>query len=246
MDADATCAEVRQLLSAYHDDELPPAQSASVARHLAACDTCAVEYEQLKQTSVNMREMLRPVAAPDLLRARVRSALRSQAGSAATPEREPVVRRARWIPQIAAGLIIAAASSGVTMLSMTHRTGAESSGREVLASHTRSLMTDHLTDIVSTDQHNVKPWFNGKVDFSPDVYRLDDAGFPLIGGRVDYVGDRPAAVLVYGRRQHVIDVFTWPDASTAPSPVGRGDRGAGSRIQSAPVDGRRHALLGGV
>jgi anti-sigma factor RsiW len=166
--------------------------------------------------------MLRPVAAPDLLRARVRAALRGQAGSATIPELKPVIRRSRWIPQLVAGLIIAAASSGVTTLALLYRRSpAESLGREVVASHTRSLMTNHLTDIASADQHNVKPWFNGKVDFSPDVYRLDDAGFPLIGGRVDHVGKHAAAVLVYGRRKHVIDVFTWPGESANAPPSGR-------------------------
>jgi anti-sigma factor RsiW len=72
------------------------------------------------------------------------------------------------------------------------------------------MMTSPLTDIVSTDEHNVKPWFDGKVAFAPDVPRLDSAGFPLIGGRVDTVGREPAAALVYGRRKHLINLFTWP------------------------------------
>ncbi len=143
--------------------------------------------------------------APESLERRIRDAL----GNESEPRRAPAAAMpAFWRPlALAASLMIVAAGSW--------RLGADRAATraladQVLTSHIRSLMPGHLTDVLSTDQHTVKPWFNGKLDFSPPVQDFAGEGYPLLGGRLDYVDGRPAAALVYGRRQHVINVFVWP------------------------------------
>lgn len=127
-----------------------------------------------------------------------------------------MLQRKPWFNLIAAGLVVAVLSSAATLaatLAATHRgTSSTNVENEVLASHLRSLMPGHLTDVTSNDTHNVKPWFNGRLDLSPNVPRLDSLGFPLTGGRLDYANGRPVAAVVYMRRQHVINVFSWPSA----------------------------------
>ena len=150
--------------------------------------------------------------APDVLKARIRGAI----VEASTPR---VVRRAdrMWWRQAAAAIVIAVASSAVTMVGMNRATSARATD-ELLASHVRSLQPGHLTDVVSTNQHQVKPWFNGRVDVSPAVPNLDSLGFPLVGGRTDYVAGRAVPVVVYGRRQHMINVYAWPSRSETSKP----------------------------
>lgn len=151
--------------------------------------------------------------APDVLKARIRAGL---VGSPREVEPRaanlPSKRRRDWVNGFAAAAVVAMVSSALTLVAVRQGTPDNSVANQVLTSHIRSLMPGHLTDVASNDQHNVKPWFNGRLDYSPSVPRFDDQGFPLIGGRVDYVGGRPVAVVVYGRRQHLINVFSWPSA----------------------------------
>ena len=211
------CDEVREHLGAHLDAELPAEPSGAVERHLAECVACRDELEVLRRASASIRAQLPPLRAPDVLRARILAALReSAAGSAAgaaTGAPPPAWHAARWLRRVAAGLVIAVASSALTLVAVRRAvTGGEIGAHDVIESHVRARMAHRVVDVASTDQHNVKPWFSGRVPFSPDVRHVDATAFPLVGGRVDVAGDQPVAAIVYGRRAHTIDVFTWPAA----------------------------------
>lgn len=215
------CQTTRDLLSAYVDGELPPAEAEAIADHLATCAQCSAEYQTMLETVAAVRSQLERYAAPDVLRARIRAALATtpvESGDdveRSSTKRVASTTRPTWIraaARAAAVVLAAALGSGVTLLASNRRADTSSVATQVLSSHVRSLMPDHLTDIRSTDQHNVKPWFNGRLDYSPNVPRFDEQGYSLIGGRVDYIGNRPVAVVVYSRRQHLINVFSWPAA----------------------------------
>jgi len=200
-----THRELELQLDAYVDGELAPEDARELEAHLSACGDCARLHEARVALSAAIREQVPALRAPDALRDRVRATLRDAAGTRRVRRGLPAVAT-RWLA-LAASLATVAVGSWRLALSGA---GEDALAGQVLASHVRSLMPGHLTDVVSSDQHTVKPWFNGKLDFSPPVYDFAGRGFPLIGGRLDYVGGRAVAALVYGRRQHVINVFLWP------------------------------------
>jgi anti-sigma factor RsiW len=136
----------------------------------------------------------------------------------------PIARRHRipqqWLAAAAAVAVLLAGTGRVAWMEGEASARRDEQAQEVLASHVRSLMGTHLTDVASTDQHTVKPWFDGRLDFAPPVYDLADQGFPLTGGRLDYAGGHPAAAMVYARRKHWINLFVWPaegDGATEPA-----------------------------
>jgi anti-sigma factor RsiW len=196
-----THRELELQLDAYVDGELAPQEARELEAHLRECSDCARLHQARVALSAAIREQVPAFAAPDGLRTRIEAALRRT---------RPAVPRLAWRGlAFAASLAVVAVGSWRLALD---RAAGETLTDQVLASHVRSLMPGHLTDVVSSDQHTVKPWFNGKLDFSPPVYDFAGRGFPLVGARLDYVGGRPVAALVYGRRQHVINVFIWPAA----------------------------------
>ena len=218
------CEDFQLRLHGYLDGELDPIASTEVERHLKDCPACAKAYEnQLALRSVISNASLYTEAPADL-RKRVRSAVRRESGA----ETKTPVFFWRWL---AIGVpLVAAAAVAVLILNLAPRfshPGEEAFlTQEIISSHVRSLMVNHLTDVASTDQHTVKPWFNGKLDFSPPVKDLAAQGFPLIGGRLDYLDGRSVAALVFQRHKHVINLFIWPakenDSTPAPFPPGQG------------------------
>jgi anti-sigma factor (TIGR02949 family) len=203
------CAECRDRMDAYLDAELTPSEMEAMSAHIAGCPDCAADYARLADTSRHLKENLVRYPAPDVLKARILGALARPSDAGDVADTAPWIR---WTRLAAAGIVIAIVSSAATAAVLHREEASRSVADEVLASHVRSLMPGHLTDVASNDQHNVKPWFNGRVDLSPPVPRLDSAGYPLLGGRLDYVASRRVATVVYGRRQHIINVYSWPIA----------------------------------
>jgi anti-sigma factor RsiW len=208
------CSDMRELLGAHLDGELSSGQTAAVVHHFEGCAACASELDQMARARERTRRHMPGMVAPDLLRARIRAGLRDGAPDLA------MTRHARWrtwAAFVGVGAFIAILSSASTVWLMRPRPNrGEPAGEQVLASHMRALTSYHWTDVTSGDPHIVKPWFNGRVDFSPTVRGLDADGFPLAGGRLDSAGIRRVAVIVYGRRLHIINVYTWPANGGAP------------------------------
>jgi anti-sigma factor (TIGR02949 family) len=207
------CNDCREALNAYIDGELPPVRAESVRDHLAGCIDCQREYDTLMAVSVSIKESLVQYAAPAQLEDRIRKAVSSNDFGEDVVSVRGVARR--WPQLVAAGLFVAVASSTLTYAIVQQRAERATVAEHVVSSHIRSLMPGHLTDVASNNLHNVKPWFAGRVDISPSVPSLDSAGFPLVGGRLDYVDGRAVAALVYMRRQHVINVYSWPTAAAS-------------------------------
>jgi anti-sigma factor (TIGR02949 family) len=202
------CEQCRTLLLAYADGELDAVQARELEAHLADCPACAASLKAQRALSEAVRTHAPYHRAPETLRVRLQESLQSPAsGSREAKSHEPRRQASRWALPLAASILVAI---GTYWLLNLYRAG-ERSADEVVAAHVRSLMVAHLEDVVSTDQHTVKPWFADKLDFSPPVHDLAVAGFPLGGGRLDYLAHRKVAALIYRHRLHVINLFVWPE-----------------------------------
>jgi anti-sigma factor RsiW len=203
-----TCEQALPLLSTYFDRELDVTKSLEVERHVRECDRCSAAVQQHEALRSSLTAAALVFAPPRGLEWRVRKAVRREARPRGLSVRPPW----RWASVPVAATLAAALSWSVAV----HRGGTSRENvvlAELVSGHVRSLMADHLVDVVTSDQHTVKPWFNGKVDFAPPVIDFTASGFPLVGGRVDYIAGRPVAVVVYKRREHVVNVFIWPSGN---------------------------------
>jgi anti-sigma factor RsiW len=187
----------------YVDGELDTARAAELQRHLETCEDCFRARQRLLAVRQALRAEVPRYSAPASLASRVSAALRRAARS--TPASMP--RMWEWVP-----LAISAAAVLFVFFYNVRPASSFDETQEIVASHTRSLLLpEHLMDVVSTDRHTVKPWFAGKIEYAPPVRSLDDKGFKLVGGRLDFVNRHKVAVLVYERRKHTINFFVWPD-----------------------------------
>lgn len=204
------CEQRTTYLHAYLDGELDAPGMATFERHLETCADCtaALDAEETLRRSLQQGELYE--RAPDSLRRKLRAA------TAAPPVRTSAHPGAwRWLA-VATALIIAILW-GSRLFSPAIKSSQQAAWTTTLLdAHLRSLQPGHLTDVESTDQHTVKPWFDGKLDIAPPVHDFATDGFPLLGGRIDVIEGRTVAALVYGRRKHIVNVFVWKAQDTVP------------------------------
>jgi|HubBroStandDraft_1064217.scaffolds.fasta_scaffold00005_31 anti-sigma factor RsiW len=205
-------------LDALIDGEGTPAMLAAIEAHLVGCAACRSVVASKRKLGAALRGHATRHVAPASLREkwrRIPATAGAPGSETSTILRFPrPIRRLkaapRWLGLAASLLLVAAGSAGGMHLLDREAAGTERLADEIVSSHIRSLAATHLYDVESTDQHTVKPWFAGKLSFSPPVRDLAEQGFPLLGGRLDYLGRQQVAALIYRHRQHIINLFVWP------------------------------------
>jgi anti-sigma factor (TIGR02949 family) len=204
---------VLQQIDAWLDGELPPASRAEIETHLAGCTDCRATADAERAFIARVKSTASYHKAPADLAARLSQTLRAEADNVVPLKRTPR-RDNLWRPlALAASFVLAVLLSGGAGYLGSLPASGDVIVQEVVDSHVRSLLANHLTDVTSTDQHTVKPWFNGHLDTAPPVKDFAAEGFPLIGGRLDYIDHRPVAAMVYRHGLHPINLFVWADPS---------------------------------
>jgi anti-sigma factor RsiW len=209
---------IRELLHAYVDGELDLANARATERHLQSCADCHASERAIRELRAALTNDATAYRAPAHLRKNVRAALRREAKS--TRERP-----SPWL-MFATGAVFAALILGFVLFQTTRTARTDAIVDQVVANHVRSLLAAQLVDVVSSDQHTVKPWFDGKIDFAPEVRDFSVNGFPLVGGRLDYLDGKTVAALVYQRNKHPINLFITPTSTNrSASPTATTRRG---------------------
>lgn len=201
------CQESKRILGAYVDNEVDLLTGVALEDHVSTCAGCAHDLENQRSLKVLLGNADLRFPCPPGLRQEILESLGAQ---------QKTSKILRW-PVVPFRALIATAAAFVlflaTLFVVYNRQNQNQALDQVVDNHIRSLMVNHLADVPSTDQHTVKPWFNGKINFSPKVQDFNDKGFPLVGGRLDYMENQTVSVLVYKRRQHIINVFNLPNSA---------------------------------
>src|SRR5215475_10700169 len=207
-----TCNETKNLLNSYVDGGLDSAGSLSVESHIQRCTSCLTDMENLRSLSSAIQNGGLHFTAPPSLKRKVQAAIR-----AANPEVKRPFFNWRWAGALVSAILVVVV--GLVLTAQRQKSLEETLlVDDIVSSHVRSMMVNHLTDVASSDSHTVKPWFGGKLDYSPPAKDLTEQGFRLIGGRLDYLDSRPVAAVVYQRSQHFINLFVWPSGDTRIKP----------------------------